>query len=47
MNRRSQLAMERIGGVRTGTRIDYKQEKIVYEITRESYESAPDRGPRS
>ena len=48
VNRRSQLAMERIGGVRTGTRIDYKgQEKIVYEITRESYESAPDRGPRS
>ena len=47
VNRRSQLAMERIGGVRTGTRIDYKgEEKIVYEITREAPES-DDHGPRS
>lgn len=37
-NRRSQIAVERIGGVRAGTRPDaYGRESVVYEITAEMF----------
>jgi RimJ/RimL family protein N-acetyltransferase len=43
-NRRSQRAVEKIGGVRAGTTIDaHGRERVVYELTPELYAHANDR----
>jgi len=41
-NRRSRRAVEKIGGVYTGTRLDAKgRERVVYELTRSAFATGP------